>query len=369
MKQIYLLTILLLASCGAKKEVKEQSESATPAKGLISRLQNVVDSGKYIYGHADDTAYGYKWEYEPGRSDVKETVGDYPGLINWDLGMLELDSLNNLDGVPFSYMRNEIKNQHNRGGINSISWHLRNPVTGGDSWDVSNPETVALAVTDSTETNIMLLEWIGKTADFIGSLRDDEGNRIPVVFRPWHEHTGGWFWWGAANSNADDYKKLWTMTRNVFDEKNVDNVVWAYSPDKVPNEEKYMERYPGDSLIDIMGIDIYGFGAEEGIEPFHENMKSGLDIASKLAKEHGKILALTETGLEGLPVANWYSEVLMPALEPYPLAYVCVWRNAWEKRKPQHFYAPYPGHPSEDSFKEFYESPKTLFAGDLNKNF
>lgn len=365
MKLHYLFAALLLASCAGKKEAQPVEETLTPSQQLMARLQNVVDSGKYIYGHADDTAYGHTWEYQSGRSDVKEVAGDYPGLINWDLGMIELDSANNLDGVPFQYMANEIRNQHTRRGINSVSWHLRNPVTGGNAWDVSDSTTVSQVVTDGTPVNKMMIEWIGKTADFIGNLKDAEGNRIPVLYRPWHEHTGGWFWWGAANCSPEDYKKLWSMTRKVFDEKGIDNVVWVYSPDKVYSDEAYIERYPGDDLIDVMGIDIYGFGAEDGIEPFRENTKSGLDIAAKAAKAHGKLLAFTETGLESLPVDNWYSEVLAPAIENYPIAFVCVWRNAWEERKPEHFYAPYPGHPSAESFVEFYNNPKTLFAKDL----
>ena len=367
MKFHYLLAFALLASCNNNKEV--QSEPVGPTERLMTTLQNVVKDGKYIYGHADDTAYGHTWEYQPGRSDVKEVTGDYPGLINWDLGMLELDSLNNLDGVPFGYMAHEIVNQNARGGINSISWHLRNPVTGGNAWDVSDSTVVAQIVTEGSEPNKIMLEWIGKTADFIGNLRDENEELIPVLFRPWHEHTGSWFWWGEALCTSEQYKKLWEMTRKVFDEKGIENVVWVYSPDKVKSEEQYMERYPGDELIDVMGIDIYGFGAEDGVPAFQENVKSGLDIASKMAKEHNKILAFTETGLESLPVDDWYSRVLMPAIEPYPIAFVCVWRNAWVERKPEHFYAPYPGHPSAESFIEFYNSPKTLFANDLKSDY
>ena len=370
MKKLYLLpALLLLIACGAKKEEKPEVENSTPAQELITRLQNVVDSGKYIYGHADDTAYGHTWEYEEGRSDVKEVAGDYPGIINWDLGMLELDSSKNLDGVPFEYMAKEIKNQHARGGINTISCHPRNPVTGGNSWDVSDTTVVKQILTPGTETNTKVTAWIGKNADFIASLKDSNGVLIPVVFRPWHEHTGHWFWWGAPYSTPEKYKELWKMTRRIFDEKGVNNVVWAYSPDKIPSEEAYLERYPGDEFVDIMGIDIYQFGAEEGIEAFRENIKSGLGTAAKVAKDHNKILALTETGLESLPVTNWYTEVLAPAISPYPIAYVCVWRNDLQTRKAEHFYAPYPGHPSAENFVEFYKDPKTLFANDLKNNY
>ena len=364
MKPYLIIALALLASCSAKKEAAVE-EQANPTDRLVETLQNAVKDGKYIFGHADDTAYGRNWEYETDRSDVKEITGDYPGLINWDLGHLELDSLVNLDGVPFEYMAREIVNQDARGGINAISWHLDHPITGQSAWDTSLAETMELITTEGTDANKKMIEWIGKTADFIGSLKDAEGNLIPVLWRPWHEHTGSWFWWGRDHSTPEQYKELWRMTRKVFDEKGINNVLWVYSPDKSYTEEDYLERYPGDEFVDVMGADIYAFDGPTSEDDFRKNVKAGLDVAEKVAKDHGKLLAFTETGLELLPISDWYTRVLMPAIENYPIAYVCVWRNAQEWMKEQ-FFAPYPGHPSAEDFKKFFESPKTLFAADLN---
>lgn len=369
MKLYHIIGVALLATaCGGSKTAStEEQKAETPAQHLRTRLENVVADGKYIFGHADDTAYGRNWEYEPGRSDVKEVAGDYPGLINWDLGWLELDSTANLDGVPFEYMAREIAAQDARGGINAISWHLNNPVTGGNAWDISNPRTIALLTTDGTPENARMIEMIGKTADFIGNLKDKDGNRIGVLWRPWHEHTGNWFFWGRAHSTPEQYKKLWSMTRKVFDEKGIDNVLWVYSPDKVYTEEEYLERYPGDDIIDVMGVDIYQSPeSPTGEEDYFKNVTAGLDVATKLAREHGKVLAFTETGLELLPTDDWYTRVLMPAIRHYPIAFVVVWRNAQTWMKEQYF-APFPGHPSADDFKRFQESPQTVFAADMEK--
>ncbi|MDE5812722.1 MAG: hypothetical protein K2H72_00405, partial [Muribaculaceae bacterium] len=135
---IILTTSLLLASCtGTKKDKVSDNEAITPAASLIVRLDSTSKSGRFFFGHHDDTAYGHTWKYEKGRSDVKDITGEYPGLMNWDLGMIELDSARNLDGVPFGFIAEEIIAQDARGGINAISWHPRNPISGGDSWDVS----------------------------------------------------------------------------------------------------------------------------------------------------------------------------------------------------------------------------------------
>ena len=339
--------------------------SMTPSQRLRNELKSVVSNKKVIFGHSDDTAYGHAWKYEPGWSDVKAVCGDFPGIINWDLGQTELQSDKNLDGVPFATMRRLIKEQNARGGINTLSWHLRNPLNGGDAWNCKSPEVVHQCVTEGTAMNDTLKVWVGRVADFIGNLRDSRGHRIPVVFRPWHEHTGSWFWWGHDFCTSQDYKALWWLVRKVFDEKGIDNVLWAYSPGTVETEAEYMERYPGDEYMDILGTDIYQMNGEKGNLDYKKSVDCTLSVIQAIARKHHKLMALTETGLESLPVADWWMSELLPAIKKYPICYVSVWRNAHDK--PGHFFAPYPGQVSEKSFRLFYSDKSTLFAKDLKK--
>lgn len=379
---IILMAAIVLTACSPKqKQPAVQAEPAaqpTPAERLVKTLTRIQADGRFAYGHHDDTAYGYTWnniDYagpEPerqsdttGRSDVREVCGDYPGFINWDLGMLEMQSERNLDGVPFTRIAAEVQKQDARGGLNSISWHPRNPATGGNSWDVKGDSVVRQCVTEGTELNQKMTQWITWAADYIGALRNADGERIPVVFRPWHEHTGSWFWWGKEYCSPQDYKALWQLTRRVFDERGIDNVVWCYSPDRIADEAEYTERYPGDDYVDILGADVYMFGAEEGVADYLERARRQLGAATSLAKTNGKLVALSETGSETLPMAAWYSDVLLPLCKEFPIAYVCVWRNASPWMKRDHFYAPYPSHPSEASFKAFYADSTTLFCNDI----
>lgn len=370
MKNYFIILLITLAatSCGKKQSVVEE-EPLTPAQSLIERLAALTKSGKIAFGHHDDTAYGYRWAYEVDSSDVKNVTGDYPAIMNWDLGLIEWNCDKELDSVPFDFIRQEVAKQHTRGGINSISWHLRNPVTGGDSWDLSDPEVVA-KILEPGPLNDTLNTWIGRAADFIGSLKDSEGNLIPIIFRPWHEQTGSWFWWGLPYTTPEEYKALWHETRKVFDEKGLNNVVWAFSPDKsnCETKEEYMASYPGDEYVDIMGADVYHFNGEDGNEIFRHWINNMLSFATTAAKEHGKIAALTETGSEACALSNWYSEVLYPAIKDYPIAYITVWRNAMPEMKPNHFYVPYKGHPSEPDFVAFYNLPQTVFCNDLKYN-
>lgn len=354
----------LCACVGGKKA--EAADSKTPAEIMLARLQKLQQDSLTAFGHHDDTAYGRYWEYMPDSSDVKTVSGDYPAVMNWDLGWIETGADKQLDGVPFEFIKAEIVKQDARGGMNALSWHLRNPLTGGDSWDNANDSTLAVVMRDKAMTDT-LRKWIGMTADFIGDLRDKDGKRIPVMWRPWHEHTGEWFWWGINHGSADDYKNLWKLTREVFDAKGIDNVVWVYSPDKsnVNSYEDYMDRYPGDNYVDVMGADVYYFDEPDADRIFADRIDKTLGAAVKAAKEHGKVAAFSETGFEGLPSSDWYMTRLMPVLNKYNVAFVTVWRNS--NTKPNHWYTPYPGHPGVKDFKEFHDNGKTVFCKEMSE--
>ena len=356
MKKIAIIALAAasLVSC-ARKEVK----TTTPADDLRQRLESAVAEKNVLFGHHDDPVYGHDWRLDEGRSDVLAVTGEYPAVTSSDLGALESDSVNNLDGVPFERMRAEVKAQDARGGINTFSWHLWDPLTHKDSWTTADSLIVNRMV--ATPEGIAAYNaQLDRLAKFFLSLTRDNGDRIGVIFRPWHEHTGSWFWWGRDLCSTDDYKRLWTIMRENFDRNGVDNVLWAYSPDRCDSAEKYMERYPGDEYVDILGADVYHFGGENGTETYTNDANATLTVAAAEAAARGKIAAFTETGCESVVIPNWYTRVLLPVIQNHPVAYVTVWRNASDK--PEHFYAPYPGHAAESDFKEFHNNPTTVFV-------
>ena len=145
----YLLLIgvaLMMAACG-QKTVAEK----TQREQLIDRLQTLQQKG-IMYGHQDDPMYGLTWEYAPDSSDVKNVCGDYPAVMGFDLGGIEMGDAKNLDSVPFTRMREEALKHYQRGGIVTFSWHPRNPVTtieGGGWAGQQFPAGTAWDVTDS----------------------------------------------------------------------------------------------------------------------------------------------------------------------------------------------------------------------------
>lgn len=338
------------------------SVADTPADSLYHQLIKIYTRGAVMLGHDDDPVYGHSWNGDFGRSDILETVGDFPAMMSWDLGGIEQGWDKNLDSVPFTRIKDEVRRQHARGGFNTFSWHLFNPVDGGDAWTIGDSLTVKKIVADDA-VNARFREQVRSVARFFNSLQDDKGNKIPVIFRPLHENSGHWFWWGKPYASPQEYVALWKIIREEFDKAGVDNVLYAYSPDRIYSEEEYLEYYPGDELVDILGIDIYLFNGKEGIEEYRNTAVNALQIIRRLSGERNKIPAFTETGSESVPVADWWTEVLLPLLKEHPVAYFVLWRNAHDK--PEHHYAPYPGHPSEANFKEFCNDSSILLIKDL----
>jgi mannan endo-1,4-beta-mannosidase len=186
-----------------------------------------------------------------------------------------------------------------------------------------------------------------------------------MIFRPYHEFDGDWFWWGRSHSTIDEFKSLWRFTVSYLrDSLNVHNFLYAFSPDnRFLTEKQYLERFPGDEWVDMLGMDNYGDMGRDRYALDTAALK--LKIVSDYAKKAGKLAAFTETGLESIPNPTWWNETLLKVMRnsDMELAYVLVWRN--DVRSPTHYYAPYPGHTSVPDFIKFYNDPYTLFEKDL----
>ncbi len=342
--------------------LNKRIKTLTPeTKNLLKNLKVIAENG-FMFGHQDDPLYGIGWEGDDGRSDVKSVVGDYPAVMGFDLGKIELKAEKNIDNVSFEKIRQEIIHQYKRGGMITISWHVNNPLTDGDSWDVKTEGAVS-SILPAGKNHEKFLGWLQHAAVFFNSLKTEEGIKIPIVFRPWHEHTGSWFWWGKDLCSPEEYKQLWRLTVEFMQEKGANNLLYAYSPDIQGPGQIYMERYPGDEYVDILGLDGYHRDNEAGIESFQNSLNAILSFMTNEGKKRNKPIALTETGLEAIPIANWWTGVLLPIVDKYPISYVMVWRNAREREN--HYYAPYPGQKSAADFIKFYHYSKTFFCKDI----
>lgn len=330
--------------------------AATPASTLKKRLAQLEKQG-IMLGHQDDTFYGHNWHSELGRSDVRDVVGDYPAVMGFDLGGLEIGSDENLDHVKFADIRREIIAQHERGGIVTLSWHCRNLVNGKTAWDPEGGETSQLLVGEGLNR---LDKALDQVASFISSLQTN-CKKVAVILRPWHEMNGDWFWWGGKNTTTELYRQLYRHTHDFMEHRCKGQIVWAFSPNL--GAKTMEEYYPGDKYVDLVGLDIYDF--DNNPAQYTKNLTEGLDMLTTFARQHHKIAALTETGCQQLPQSQWFTATLWPAISSYKLSYVLLWRNAWDNDK--ELYVSYPGHPTEPDFKKFAALKRTLFVNDIKQ--
>lgn len=366
-----LLTIVLgwlsiAESCAGPSLIDKDATKETVA--LYKNLHKL--SRKHIlFGHQHATEYGHGWFGDADRSDVKSVAGSHPAVVGVDFSGLSGRSEREI-GVNVEKLRKNIADTYNRGGITTVAWHFTNPVTPqtGFYWKdgVSAPAVSNIAPGGNHHD---AYKTILKTiAGLANSTRGADGKLVPMIFRPYHEQDGNWFWWGRPHCTAQEFTGLWRFTVGYLrDSLHVHNFIYAFSPDCLfTTEQQYLERYPGDDFVDMVGIDDYADFGRNG----RYNLEAGvqkLRIVSDYARKTGKVAAFTETGLESVPDATWWTEKLLPALraEDIRMAYVLVWRN--DTRSPTHYYAPYPGQASEADFKRFYDDPFTLFETDLPK--
>lgn len=330
MRRIVTLLLMLLAgvTVGARGWEPADPEATSQAKELFQRLLTLQKKGT-MYGHQDDLLTGRTWINEKGRSDTKEAVGDSPAVAGFELGELELGYSKSLDGNAFSDISERIRWFHKQGGIITVSWHVVNPVSSqwpgikepngaGSAWDVSMLSADGINavrnVLPGGEDHAMFNSWLKRLSHFFSTLKDDEGNPIPFIFRPYHEHSGSFFWWGRERCTDEEYAALWRYTVDFLRNEGHHSILYAYNTDKVYSTEEYLRGYPGDEYIDMLSIDWYGRGEE-----FNANIDKALEFTTRLAQEKKKLHALSECGPLSTDLQNILAE--------YESSYILTWRH------------------------------------------
>ena len=365
-----LLMLAVLLMCSSLKKTPEPADKkATKETVNLFRSLYKLQNKAVMYGHQDDLMYGSTWWYEKDRSDTKDFTGDYPAVAGFELGHLELGNERSLDSVSFAQIAEQIKAHYKRGGVITVSWHANNPLTmqdpasksrrqGGTAWDVSSKEVVASILPGGTNHE-MFNTWLERLATFFIGLKDDNGTPIPFIFRPFHEHSGSFFWWGTDICTDKEYSDLWRYTVQFLrDKKNIHNIIYAYNTDRVTTLEQYMRGYPGDDVIDMLSLDMYDRG-----EKFGRELDNALGFVTREAINRNKLTALSETGgRRGM--SDWWSSVLMPVVSKYPVGYVLTWRHTYRSRFAM---GGNPNQPFPDDFMNFYKSPGTLFLKEIQQ--
>ncbi len=374
--------LMILIFCGltaqvaiAQEKILIDNKATAETKNLYKNLDKLLKKG-VMFGHQDDLAYGVEWKTPDGKkSDVYDVVNDYPAIFGWDIGHIEHKSKINLDRVPFKKMKEYIKQVYDMGGINTISWHVDNPVTMGNSWD--NTNSVSKVLPGGSHYKLYK-KWMKNAAKYLKRLKGSDGKKIPIIFRPYHELNGGWFWWGKDSTTTQEYVELYRYTVDYLkNKKNVHNLIYVFNTNTFGTAEEFMERYPGDDVVDMVSFDSYQFAKptdpdsvlKKSSLKFQGQLRKSLTILDSVAKKHNKIPTFAETGFETIPQKDWWTSTLLEVVKDFEISYVLVWRNhGWQTKENKfHYYGPFLNHPSSPDFKKFYDSKNTLFQSDIAK--
>ncbi len=318
-----------------------------------------------LVGHQDALSYGINWKKGTDRSDLKDFTGSHPAVFGWDIGAIELGKTVNLDSVPFDEMRKNIISVFQTGGVNTISWHAYNPITGKDSWADNKTVNITVAkILPGGSHHKDFKKRLDLVALFFKSLKAPDGTLVPVIFRPWHENSGNWFWWGAMHCSADEYKSLYQFTVEYLQKKHhLHNILYAYSPDVgFKDAAGYLARYPGDDLVDIIGLDDYN-----SLNTGHpDQLISNLEVIAQIAIDHKKIAALTETGSNRVERKEYFTKEMLACLDHSELTRSIAWVLFWRNADPKQFFVPAPGHPAAPDFLDFTKNKIILMLNDIS---
>ena len=366
--------------------------ATTETTALYKRLNDVVKEKKVLFGHQNST-----WISVGGNSlgDVYDVLNALPAIVGIDtLALSGNESTCESYEAALDMSVELCKKAYKMGCIITLSGHMPNfsspnivrtsegkyDFTGCDFMDTKDKSNdCAYRILEGGEYNEVFNAYLDMIVSFLLEL-DKSG--IPVIFRPWHENNGEWFWWGV-DIDGEQYKKIYQYTACYLKSKGVHNLLYVYSPNgPFKSEEEYMDRYPGDEFIDIMAFDYYDdyLYGEAYRETFFNEMKESSAIISKLAKEHKKIAAISEAGVrvakdpanedmngflkEGNPVLNhnWFIKIGEIAIDN-DMPYFLVWGNFCNNNH----YLPYlkadgTKHEMAKEFEDFYNWNKSIFV-------
>jgi hypothetical protein len=174
-------------------------------------------------------------------------TGHYPALIGLDF----MNHTRNYYWYDKSVVVNEARNWYNSNGLVAICWHWRDPSRATEAFYTSETQFDISKITGTTSAEYQaMLSDIDIIAVYLKQLDND---KIPVLFRPLHEASGGWFWWGAKG--PEPCKALWRlMYDRLVNHHGLKNLIWVWTTDAAANN---LDWYPGDEYVDILGADIY----------------------------------------------------------------------------------------------------------------
>ncbi|HEY1463552.1 MAG TPA: glycosyl hydrolase [Terriglobales bacterium] len=299
----------LFAQSAAPPAINPVNPHASPeARALLKYLYSI--SGKYtLAGQHNYPNHISRWT-----DRAYDLTGKYPALFGQDFGFAGGDDKDSVDARPA--LVQEAERQYRNGAVVTLTWHAVRPT---DDEPVTFHDSVQGHLSDF-EWNELLTpgtdlynRWCAQVDVIAGYLKELRDAHVPVLFRPYHEMNGGWFWWGGRpgpKGSAALYRQLYDRFVNYH---KLDNLIWVWNVNSPnPTMVPIPEYFPGAQYADLLSEDIYG--------KFEQNYYDDM-----LTLANGKVIALGEVGAAPAP------EVL--AQQP-KWTYFMVWSDLVEVLNP-----------------------------------
>lgn len=374
-------------------EVKLVDSRATDsAKALAAYLAGLQAEDQVLFGHQNST---FRSVRDNGvTSDVKDVTGSEAGLFGIDT--LSLAGTECASEHPLQASIAASKKAYDGGSIISLSCHMPNFTSAkitatGDAkhpYDFSKCDFAeskdltpcADYILEGGAYNAQYNAYLDIIAEYALALQQEN---VPILFRPFHENSGGWFWWGTSTS-ADSYRAIWRYMVNYLQAKGVHNMLYVYSPNgPIDSEDDYLSRFPGDAYVDVLGFDFYDDYADADKytgDTYFGALANSCDVVANLAKKKNKIPAIAETGIRitgagkdslmvtGNPTTgkDWYNKLVNTAVD-HNIPYFLLWANF----SSENFFIPYKfndtmGQEMINEFISAYNNDRSIFGNGTN---
>jgi hypothetical protein len=240
--------ILLLNAC-----LVIPAHSATPvnpaaipdAGKVLNYLVQVKNSNKILSGqHTEDYRGDDELVYARHMFDL---TGKWPALIGLDFY--------HISGAPHPGLLVQTAiDYYRRGGLVTLMWHQPNP-NGGNAWQGMSQADFDQMVIPGTA---MYNKWLAQIESIVPYLTQLRDSGIVILWRPYHEMNGGWFWWGAKGGTS--FNKLWANMYDLFtNQYHLDNLLWVWGPFNTVDAQYYPAQY-----CDVGGFDFYTGNKTDG---------------------------------------------------------------------------------------------------------
>lgn len=326
---------------------------------LLENYGNKVITGQFVNEYA-----GYdqdRFKDENGKMSVyksneivavKKVTGKTPAIVGLDLEKALYEPEQN-------FSIEQAIEVHNRGGIVLLTWHWNSPVVEGDQshfyTDKTNFRLKNVIYDKNSAGYKTLVDNIDTIANQLKVLAELD---VPVLWRPLHEASGGWFWWGA--DSGKEYVELWNlMYDRMTDYHKLNNLIW------VANPQAGDEWYAGDTKCDMLGDDPYYYGKNLRAE-YKKDKANSKRFKSTYTISKNKMIAMSEIDFVPNIDKMWKNNTKWLFFITWCREFVCV-KDTSEGAIWSDFLPEYAGnYTTSEELKAVYDSDKAIYLENLD---